>query len=128
MIYVDSSVALAHIFGERATPPRKLWDERLASSLLLRFEVWNRIHARGLGESLANETQATLARIELFEMSEEILERALAPFPLPIRTLDGLHLATMDYLITNDHDVELASYDQRLNAAAEALRIPLYAL
>lgn len=42
---------------------------------------------------------------------------------MPLRTLDALHLATAEYLQRDGNDVELASYDTRLIAAAKALGI-----
>ena len=49
MIYLDSSVALAHLLVEDRVPPSALWAEPLVSSRLLECEVWTRIHARRLG-------------------------------------------------------------------------------
>jgi len=51
--------------------------------------------------------------------------RALEPFPAPVRTLDALHLASIEFLRSRRQTVELLSYDERLIAAARALRIPL---
>jgi predicted nucleic acid-binding protein len=48
VIYVDSSVLLADLLDESRSPPEALWDEDLASSRLLVYEVWNRINAYGL--------------------------------------------------------------------------------
>jgi hypothetical protein len=45
MIYLDSSVALAHLLAEDRFPPETLWDRPLVSSRLLECEVWNRINA-----------------------------------------------------------------------------------
>ena len=45
MIYLDSSVALAHLLAEDRFPPDALWEEQLVSSRLLECEVWNRINA-----------------------------------------------------------------------------------
>jgi hypothetical protein len=42
MIYLDSSVALAHLLAEDRFPPDLLWDQQLVSSRLLECEVWNR--------------------------------------------------------------------------------------
>jgi antitoxin (DNA-binding transcriptional repressor) of toxin-antitoxin stability system len=39
LIYLDSSVALAQLFGEGRSPPDALWQEPLVSSRLLEFEV-----------------------------------------------------------------------------------------
>ena len=59
------------------------------------------------------------------DMLPSVLERALEPFPTPLRTLDALHLATVEYLRRDGADVEVASYDIRLLAAAKALGIKI---
>ena len=128
MIYIDSSVALARLFREPRSPPVLLWTEPLISSKLLEYEAWNRVHAYGLARSHADELRVLLAGVELTDMTEAVLARALQPFPAPVRTLDALHLATCEFLRAQGDSVELASYDNRLLAAAHALRIPMAAL
>lgn len=128
MIYLDASVLLADLFAERRSPPETLWDENLASSRLLTYEVWNRINASGLIISHGDRARGLLARVSLTEMSEQALARALAPFPITVRTLDALHLSTIEFLRRQGEPVELASYDRRLLAAAEALGIPVAGL
>ena len=128
MIYVDSSVLLADLFAEPRSPPERLWDDDLASSQLLAYEVWNRVHVYGLVPSHGARARGLLARVSLTAMSEAALARALEPFPVAVRTLDALHLATMDFIRENGEPVQLASYDNRLIAAAEALGITPAAL
>jgi predicted nucleic acid-binding protein len=126
--YLDTSVALAHLLSEDRAPPDRIWEEPLASSRLLEYEVWTRIHAMKLGRSHGDAARGLLARVALVEMAPPVLARALEPFPRPIRTLDALHLATMDFLRDRGQSVKLASYDERLIAAARALKIPVYDL
>jgi predicted nucleic acid-binding protein len=128
LIYVDSSVALARLLFETRAPPARLWQEQLTSSQLLEYEVWNRIHAYGLTDSHADQTRALLLGVELIEMTRTVLATALEPLPLRIRTLDALHLATMTFVRVQGQQIELASYDNRLIAAARALAIPIAAL
>lgn len=128
MIYLDSSVALAHLLSEDLRPPEALWREALFSSRLLIYEVWSRLHAYGLGESHADEAEAICAGITFIDMTPDILRRALDPFPSPVRTLDGLHLSTAEFLKTGGNLVRLASYDRRMNGASERLGISLYPL
>lgn len=128
MIYVDSSVLLADLFVEPRSPPETLWEEDLASSRLLAYEIWNRINAYGLMISHGDRARGLLARVNLTEMSELALARALEPFRVAVRTLDALHLATVEFLRGNGASVELASYDSRLLAAARALGIPIAAV
>ena len=59
------------------------------------------------------------------ELTPLVLARALEPFPIPVRTLDALHLATMAFLREQGQRIELASYDARLLTAARALGIPI---
>jgi predicted nucleic acid-binding protein len=123
VIYVDSSVILAELLVEDRRPPRALWDEALVSSRLLEYEVWNRVHARGLGVARHREVRRILMQIDLHELDADYLTRALHPFPVTVRTLDALHLATADFLRRYEHGLALASYDHRLLAAAAALGI-----
>ena len=126
--YIDSSVALASVLTEDRQPPEALWTKRLFSSRLLEYEVWNRIFAKGMDDTHRGEIELMLRKIDLVELSRDSLRRALRPYPVLVRTLDGLHLATMAHLHEQGEEFELASYDNRRLAAAEALGIPLAAL
>jgi len=128
LIYLDSSVALAHLLAEDRVPPERLWQEGLISSRLFEYEIWTRIHARKLTRSHADEVRSLLSRIAFIELSPPVLARALEPFPKPVRTLDALHVASMDFLRKQGQTVRLASYDGRLVNAARALRIGIYKL
>lgn len=121
MIYLDTSVALAHLLAEDRQPSAELWGETLVSSRLLEYELWIRIHALGLGLSHDEPVRQLLARVGLVELAPPVLARALEPFPLAVRTLDALHLATLDFLRVRGQTIALASYDERLIAAARAL-------
>ena len=121
MIYLDSSVALAHVLSQERYPTDAFWQQPMTSSRLLRYEVWNRLHAYGADADRHGKARAILRRVGYQEMSENVLARALTPFPLVVRTLDGLHLATMDHLRAQGLSTTLASYDLRLLAVAEAM-------
>ena len=128
MIYLDSSVALAHLLAEDRTPPASLWQEELISSRLLEYEIWTRVHARKLARSHGEEVRALIGRVALVELTPLVLARALEPFPAPVRTLDALHLASIEFLRTRGQAIELASYDIRQLAAARALGLGLVSL
>jgi predicted nucleic acid-binding protein len=123
MIYLDTSVALAHLFAEDRRPPDDLWRESLISSRLLEYELWTCVHGRGLGSSHGESVRQLLAAVALLELAPPVLARALDPFPRPVRTLDALHLASMEFLRGLGQEVVLASYDERLTSAATALGI-----
>jgi predicted nucleic acid-binding protein len=128
MIYLDTSVALAHILAEDRRPHDRLWHETLVASRLLEYELWARINARHLGSSHGEAARAVIGRVALLELAPTVLARALEPFPVPTRTLDALHLASVEFLRGQGQTVELASYDQRLLTAAQAMKIPLATL
>lgn len=125
MIYLDSSVALAQLLSESRRPSDSLARTSLVASRLLEYEIWNRLHARGLGQSHAEVARSLIGRVALLDLSPSILRRALEPFPVPARTLDALHLASIEFLRGRGQAVELATYDQRMADAARALGIPL---
>lgn len=128
MIYLDTSVALAHLFAEDRCPPDSLWQERLVSSRLLSYELWTRVHARGLAGANADAVQELLGRVAMIEMVAPVLSRALEPSPAPVRTLDALHLATIDFLVRQGASLQLATYDERMKQVALALSMPLAAV
>ncbi|MGD2151897.1 MAG: PIN domain-containing protein [Gemmatimonadales bacterium] len=128
MIYVDTSVALAQLLAEDRRPPESLWSESLVSSRLLEYELWNRIHARGLTASHSEAARDVLGRVAMLEMLRPILQRATEPFPVTLRTLDALHLASIDFLRSQGVKVRLASYDERQLKAAARLEIPIHGL
>jgi hypothetical protein len=128
VIYLDSSVVLAQLLAEDRVPPERLWGEPLTASRLLEYEVWTRIHARRLGASHGDAVRALIGRVALIELAPPVLLRALDPFPRPVRTLDALHLASIEFLRSHGQAPTLASYDTRLVAAARALKIPIFDL
>jgi predicted nucleic acid-binding protein len=123
VIYLDSSVALAQLFTEERKPDNIFWQQPIVSSRLLEYEIWNRLHARQLYSSHENAARQLLDRVTLLELTPAVLARALEPFPVRVRTLDSLHLASIEYLRAQGQAVALASYDERLLNAARALGI-----
>jgi predicted nucleic acid-binding protein len=128
VIYLDTSVALAHLLAEDRRPPDALWKQPLVTSRLLEYELWTRLNARGLGPSHGEAARRLLERLAFLELLPNVVARALEPFPTPVRTLDALHLASMEFLRAQRQAPELASYDDRLLAAARALHIPIASL
>lgn len=123
MIYVDTSVVLAHLLAEDRAPPASFWLGNLVSSRLLEYEVWTRLHARKLSSSHGELARELIGRMALVELTPIVLARAIEPFAMAVRTLDALHLASIEFLRTRGQTVELATYDQRMLAAARTLAI-----
>ncbi|MBA2487862.1 MAG: PIN domain-containing protein [Chloroflexi bacterium] len=129
MIYVDSSVVLAQLLAEDHYPDPSFWrDGPFVASRLLDYEVWNRINGRGLASTHAEDVRTLLGRVAFLELAPAVLARALEPFPIAVRTLDALHLASIDFLRGLGQRPTLATYDHRLSEAATALDVPLVPL
>ena len=128
MIYVDTSVALAQLLAEDRCPPESLWRTTVVSSRLTEYEVWTRVHARRLGGSHGETVKLLLGRFGWLELSPIVLARALEPWPIAVRTLDTLHLASIEFLRSRSQDVVLATYDDRMIASARRLSIELFPL
>ena len=128
MIYVETSAVLAQLFTEDRCPPESLWAGTPVSSRLTEYEVWTRVHARGLGASHGESVRLLLGRLGWLELTPVVLARAREPWPVALRTLDALHLASAEFLRARGQEVLLASYDDRVVAAARRLSIPLFPL
>ena len=125
MIYIDTSVVLAHLLAEDRKAPPDVWLERLVSSRLLEYEVWVRLNARGLGPTHGEAAREILGRVAFVELHPEVLARALEPFPHPVGTLDALHLASLEYVRARGVSIRLATFDRRMVEVARALRVAL---
>lgn len=128
MIYLDTSVALAQLLAEDRRPAAGLWLESLVASRLVEYELWTRLHARGLAPTHGTAARQLLARLAFVELARPVLARALAPFPTPLRTLNALHLASAAYLLALGEEVRMATYDERMRRGAEAMGIEIYPL
>jgi hypothetical protein len=129
MIYVDSSVVLAHLFAEDTRPEPSFWErDDLVSSALAEYECWVRVHAYGRAETHGAALVDVLGRIDLLALNEATCARCRAPFPVAVRTLDAIHLAAADFLRMRGFVPRVASYDARLCEGAQALGLALHAL
>jgi predicted nucleic acid-binding protein len=125
MIYLDTSVALAQLMAEDRCSAAEFWENDLVTSRLLEYELWTAIHRRRLDRTHGEAARRMVGSLAMAELSRGVLQRAIEPFPLGVRTLDAIHLATLLFLQERGLPMELATYDQRLSDAAEALGVPL---
>lgn len=129
VVYVDTSVVLAAIRTERQRPTTEFWrNPLLLSSVLAEYETWTRLHAYGETAALAADAASTLGAINLVALTPEIGARCRSPFPVPVRTLDALHLATAEHLRNRGYLVEVATYETRMRDIAAAMGFALTAL
>ena len=124
MIYLDSSVALAQLLTEERRPPADFWADTLISSRLLEFEMLNVLRARGLLRSHEALARELLGRVGILELIPEIVEYSKTSRS-PLRTLDALHLGSLQFLSNQGLPIELASYDERMIEAARKLKISI---
>jgi uncharacterized protein len=127
VIYVDTSVVLAHVLGEDSRPTAEFWaSDNLVSSRLTEYEAWVRLNAYGRAETAGARLAATLGALHILALDDEVCGRCRAPFPTHVRTLDALHLATADYLRTRGFLPRIATYDRRMGDAAVAMGFQLF--
>ena len=98
----------------------------ILANVLSRPDPTRRSSRRIFGESHGELVRLLVGRLALLELMPPVLARALEPFPTPVRTLDALHLASVEFLRGQGQAVQLATYDQRMREASRALSIPLY--
>jgi len=122
--YLDASALLRVAFGEAGQVPEWSHLKHGVSSELVRVECLRtidrmRVRAPLDDEEVARRSEAVFAlvdHLDLIPIAAEVLDRAAAPFPTTLGTLDAIHLASallwqqsegqrLDGLFT--HDVEL---------------------
>ena len=84
---------------------------------------WKRINAHLLQHSHGDAVRHLIGRVAMIEMVGPVLTRALQTLPVPVRTLDAIHLAALEFIGAQKQNVQLASHDERLLAAARLLGI-----
>ncbi len=66
--------------------------------------------------------------MEFSKWHRQDVARALEPFPAPVRTLDAIHLASLQFLRERGQEILLASYDDRMLQCGRSLGIGIYDL
>jgi hypothetical protein len=98
----------------------------LVSSRLIEYELWNRLHVSRRHMGRSRETCSAGSRWS--SLLPTVLARSREAFPRPVRTLDAMHLATVEYLRNARQSISLATSDHPMASAARALGIQLVAL
>ena len=124
-IYVDASVILRLLFGTPG-PRAPLTSAIATSSQLVEVETFRSLESVRLAGELTDlelarkhrELTGLLARLHLFPVADEVLERARSPFPLPVRVLHALHVATALQVLAEADSLEFWTHDEAHAAAA----------
>ncbi|MBA2458091.1 MAG: type II toxin-antitoxin system VapC family toxin [Gemmatimonadales bacterium] len=129
--YIESSALLAAVLEAdlAAREAIRARGRRITSSLTLaeahRAVLRARLDGRLSGDqerSIIRGLQTFARRCELVAISEEVLTRAGRPFPVePVRTLDAIHLASVELLGEPPQLVTVITRDSRVAGNARAL-------
>jgi predicted nucleic acid-binding protein len=127
--YVDSSVLLRVVFGERGRLAQWAEIQRPVASELIRVECLRTLDRARIAERLADgdvarvreDLLAVLDSIALVRLDAAVLARAAEPFPTLVGTLDAIHLASALLAREVSGDLRLATHDRELEIAARAL-------
>ena len=132
--YLDSSVALRVLLREpEALPIQAHWD--LVASELFEVEVRRTLHRLNLGGTLPAESLALrisdlrllLSSVDQIPVTKAILNRAAGPMPVPVKSLDAIHLATA--LTWSEHhgqEILFLTHDRQLANAARACGLTVH--
>lgn len=118
--YLDSSaiVKLAVAEPESSALRTYLRSRRpLVSSSLARTEVGRALMP--LGPGAVHRGTQVLTRVDLVRISDRLLEAAARLPPVGLRSLDAIHLATVEHLGASA--TRVVTYDDRMAEAARAL-------
>lgn len=133
--YLDSSVVLRHILLGELTIHHAFACPRVVSSELLEIECRRVLHRYRLNGDLgddgliaaADRLDSVLEGLSIVELTSTVKSRAMAAFPVAVKTLDALHLATAvvfkeAYLDSgSDEAIVVFSHDATMNRCARAL-------
>jgi len=128
--YADSSVLLRFLFEQQPTLESIERFERLVTSTITVTECLRAVdNVRLRGEIDPDEHDARrravyerVRGLERVVVSPTVLDRAAAPFPAPVATLDAIHLATaLQWRERGRPDMVFATHDLRQAKVAELL-------
>jgi predicted nucleic acid-binding protein len=129
--YIETSALLAALLEGDADARAAVGagGRRVTSALTFAEAARAIVRARTAGRLTADQERAALGLLLAFErrfdvvaVTDEVLTRAGRPFPAePIRTLDAIHLATVEILRETPQFVTIVTRDMRVRENARAL-------
>jgi predicted nucleic acid-binding protein len=128
--YLDSSVVLRILLGAPGALPRWKAMRPVISSALVEVECLRTLDRLRLGDRISPEEIAVrresvydfVSRMDIVDVTAPVLARAAQPFPVPLKTLDAIHLATaMLWREAEQDELVIATHDEALGLAARAV-------
>lgn len=129
--YLDASVVIRHILRGDVTIRHALEYPTVLSSELVEIECRRVLLRCRLQDDLTDETlveavrrlDGVLGGIDLVDLSPAIKRRAMESFPVSVKTLDALHLATALAVAAaaDNGKIVMFSHDRAMNLGAYAL-------
>lgn len=100
--FLETSVLLRFVFGEAGGLSDLNRKSHLIASELIRLEALRTIDRMRIRQNLSSREVAyrmggvseVLKYVEMISIQSFVLERASVPFPVPLGTLDAIHLAS----------------------------------
>jgi len=128
--YIETSALLAALMEEDGPAADSLAADGVIVASALTLGEANRILvvARASGRLDARREQRIVAalqaihlRMDVIQITTDILRRLGRPFPVePVRALDAIHLASIEALDEDPHNVVVVTRDKRIEANARA--------
>lgn len=132
-VYFDSSVLLRVVLGERGRLKEWSGTSEAVTSEITRVECLRAIDRLRLEGKMADRelsrrrasALSVLSGFELVRLNRAVLERAAEPFPVKIRTLDAIHVASALLVRARFRAMRFATHDADLATAARAEGLPV---
>lgn len=128
--YLDASVVLRLILGESGRLAEWKRVESAVASALTEVECLRTLDRLGRAGALTEhhvasrreEVYRLLESVDVVEIARPILRRASEPFPVPLGTLDAIHLATaIAWRDATANALVMATHDRALAGAARSV-------
>jgi uncharacterized protein len=135
--YVDSSVLLRFILDQPGRLSALLQADGRVTSLVTEVECLRAVEsARTRGQLDTDEYAdrrrivfAQLRRMRRLPVTRSVLRRAGEPYPLPVKSLDAIHLASALMLREREaRDLVFATHDRQLGRVAAVMDFPVIGL
>ena len=128
--YLDSSVVLRILLGAPGALTGWKAMQPVMSSALIEVECLRTLDRLRLVDKISPEEIAVrrewvyhfVSRIDIVDVTAFVLARAAQPLPVPLKTLDAIHLATaMLWREAEEDELVIATHDEALSVAARAV-------